>query len=254
MERTHLKSPAFMVKLILKKAGSKVLIGLSFILLFMCTLALLAGISPPGPPKTIIWKLQNPAMVGGFQPVVLGSPSIVREAKGTALSFDGVDDGLIVPVNPVNHWPRFTVEVLFKPASDGPAAPRFVHFQDTAGNRGTLELRVTPKGNWYADTFLRNGKTEKGLTLIDSLKQHPCNQWYWLALVYDGKKMSHYVNAVKELEGEMELAPMSTGQISLGVRLNKVNWFKGLIREIRFHPSPLNIQSLQTTNKNRSQH
>lgn len=41
-----------------------------------------------------------------------------------------------------------------------------------------------------------------------------------------GKKMSHYINAVKELEGEIEFSPMNTGQISLGMRLNKVNWFK----------------------------
>jgi len=32
---------------------------------------------------------------------------------------------------------------------------------------------------------------------------------------------------------------MTKGNISLGVRLNKVKWFKGQIREIRFHSEVL---------------
>jgi hypothetical protein len=83
---------------------------------------------------------------------------------------------------------------------------------------------------------LKNGKTNKGFTLIDSTKLHPVNKWYWAALVYDGKKMRSYINGQKELEGELDFPAMTKGKISLGVRLNKVNWFKGQIREIRFHP------------------
>ncbi|MBD0295254.1 MAG: LamG domain-containing protein [Flavisolibacter sp.] len=223
----------------------KVRTGLLITLLLIGTLGLLSEKKLPDAKKTVIWKLENPALVGGFKPEILGSPQIVRDNTGIALSFDGIDDGLIVPVNPVAGWKKFTVEVLFKPAADGPTAPRFVHFQDDEGNRGTIETRVTPQGQWYLDTFLRNGKTEKGLTLIDSTHLHPCGQWYWAALVYDGTKMTHYVNGIKELEGQIELGPMRAGQISLGVRLNQVNWFKGLIREIRFHSVALKSKALQ---------
>ncbi len=225
----------------LYKVGKASLISFLLIVAF----GLLSGKEPYDPGKTIVWKLDNPELVGGFKPTVLGTPQIVRDKTGTALSFDGIDDGLIVPVNPVQGWKTFTVEVLFKPAADGPSAPRFVHFEDNEGNRGTIETRVTPQGHWYLDTFLKNGKTDKGLTLIDSTNQHPCDQWYWAALVYDGKKMTHYVNAMKELEGQIEFGPMSRGQISLGVRLNQVNWFKGLIREVRFHSVALKSKALQ---------
>lgn len=145
---------------------AKVLLCLPIIFLFISLLVLLAGTVPPLQPQTIIWKTH--LLIGGFRAAILGSPTIIHEKTGTALAFNGIDDVLILPVNPFKSWPQFTIEVLFKPISDGTAAPRFVHFQDTMGNRCTLEIRLTPKGSWYADTFLRNGKTEKELTLIDS--------------------------------------------------------------------------------------
>ena len=211
-------------------------------------LTLLAATKVTDPVQTIIWKLQNPNKVGDYRPVVLGNPVIINDSSGAALAFNGVNDGLIIPKIPVEGWIRFTIEVLFKPAGDGTAAPRFIHFEDKESNRGTLEVRVTPKGMWYLDTFLKNGNADKEnshLTLIDSTKQHPADQWYWVALVYDDNKMSSYVNGKKELEGIVDFPPMTSGNISIGVRLNKVDWFKGLIKEIRFHPAALNPLDMQ---------
>ncbi len=188
------------------------------------------------PGQTIYWKLQNPDLIGGFKPVVLGNPSIKTEGKNRSIYFNGIDDGLIIPAIPITGWTKFTIEVLFNPAGDGSLAPRFIHFEDEALNRGTFELRLTNDGQWYLDVFLKNGKTNQGLTLIDSTKLHPVNKWYWAALVYDGKKMRSYINGQNELEGEIDFPAMTKGSIALGVRLNKINWFRGYIREIRFHP------------------
>jgi hypothetical protein len=189
--------------------------------------------------KVIIWKIKDPNLVGGMKPLVLGNPVIKAEGKDSSIYFNGIDDGLIVPAIPIEGWSTFTIEVLFKPESDGPIAPRFIHFEDTALNRGTFELRLTKNGQWYLDAFLKNGKTNKGLTLIDSTKLHPTGSWYWATLIYNDKKMSSYINGKKELEGEIDFPAMTKGNISLGVRLNKVNWFKGQIREIRFHSEVL---------------
>jgi hypothetical protein len=57
--------------------------------------------------------------------------------------------------------------------------------------------------------------------------------------------MSDYVNGVKELQGPVNFAPMTDGRMSLGVRLNRVFWFKGCIKEIRFSPAPLNPDGLR---------
>ena len=151
------------VKSILKRIYTKAVAGIVFLFFLSVIIALLAN-TRLKQAATIIWELDNPALIGGIKPVILGNPSVVRDGTGTALSFNGVDDGLILPVNPIKNWKSFTVEVLFKPAADGPSAPRFVHFQDTVGNRGTFELRLTPKGYWYADTFLKNGKAGPGAT------------------------------------------------------------------------------------------
>lgn len=208
-------------------------------------LAMMSGKKIAQPSQTIVWKMQDPKLVGNFHPDILGNPLVVNDGAVSSLAFNGINDGLIIPAIPIESWSRFTIEVLFNPAGDGPPAPRFIHFQDKDNNRGTVEVRVTPTGNWYLDTFLKNGKTDEGLTLIDSTKQHPADKWYWAAMVYDGKKMTSYVNADKELEGDVNFVPMTAGQISLGVRLNKVNWFKGRIREIRFHAGALEKSALQ---------
>jgi hypothetical protein len=193
----------------------------------------------------ITWHLNDIKQVGGYTPVVLGSPVVKIEGKDSGVFFNGINDGLVVPAIPIEGWPKFTIEVLFKPDSDGPVAPRFIHFEDTLANRCTFELRLTKNKEWYFDGFLRNGLTKKGITLIDSAKLHPADRWYWAALVYDGAKMYSYINGQKELEHEMDLRPFTKGNFSLGVRLNKVNWFKGQIRTIVFHPGAVHMKDLQ---------
>ena len=195
--------------------------------------------------KTITWHLKDTRQIGQFSPIVLGNPAVKVEGKDSSIYFNGINDGLVVPIIPIEGWSAFTIEVLFKPDSDGSPAPRFIHFEDTALNRGTFELRLTKNSQWYFDGFLKNGKTNKGLTLIDSTQLHPANKWYWAALVYDGAKMYSYINGQKELEGKIDFPPMTKGNISLGVRLNKVNWFKGQIREIHFHSGSLDVKSLE---------
>lgn len=183
---------------------------------------------------SIVWRLNDTSWIGGLKPFVLGAPQVVSNRQSAVLSFDGKDDGLILPVNPLQGWGRFIVEILFNPAADGPVAPRLLHGEDSAGNRFTIEARITPGGSWYLDTFLKTGKTGKGLTLVDSTRLHPCGRWYWAALTYDGTTMTHYVNAVKEAEGTVNFGPMTGGKTAVAVRLNRVNWFKGAIAKLRF--------------------
>lgn len=194
---------------------------------------------------TIIWHLSNTIHIGEFKPIVLGNPNIKVEGKDSSIYFNGVNDGLVIPTVPIKGWSNFSIEVLFKPDNDGPPTPRFIHIEDSASNRVTVELRLTKNGQWYLDGFLKNGSTKKGLTLIDSNKLHPTGKWFWAALVYEGKKMSTYINGQKELEGEIDFPPMIKGNMSLGMRLNKVDWFKGQLREIRFHSEAIDAKDLQ---------
>ncbi len=131
---------------------------------------------------------------------------------------------------------------MLKPATDGPEAQRFIHLEDEAAWRVMIEIRVNGKGGWWLDTYL--GRKTEGLPLIDPKLVHPTDQWAWVALRYDGHTMTSFINGTKELEGVVKYGPMSAGQISIGARLNKVFWFKGAIRELRFHSEALPEEKL----------
>jgi len=200
--------------------------------------------SPPLPPGTVQWKLDNVQSVGGQTPQVLGSPQVVNDATGKAIGFNGVADGLILPVAPLAGMKAFTVETLIYPQSGGPTEQRYLHTEDEAGNRLTFETRLTADGQWALDTFLLSGRNQ--LPLLDMTKLHPADKWYWVTLRYDGVTMTSFTNGLKEGEGQVAFPVMQgKGQISLGVRLNKKYWFKGLIREVRFTPSALPDAALQ---------
>ncbi len=199
---------------------------------------------PANPPSPVVWTLDTVASIGGHKPEVLGAPEIVEAAAGgPALRFNGQSDGLFVPANPLAGWPKFTVEVLFLPETNCPEEQRFVYVTDDDGDRATLETRSADGLSWCLDTCLWSGDNNQ--TLRDTATLHPAGKWAWAALVYDGETMSHYVNGVKELESGIAFAPMTGGQVSLGVRNDRRYWFKGSIKEVRFIPEALNSNTLQ---------
>ncbi len=122
---------------------------------------------------------------------------------------------------------------------------RFLHLGLPNGDRALIELRLTLGKNWYLDTFLESG--DQKLALIDPAQQHPAGAWYWVALRYDGKLMSHYVNGVLEKAGDLAISPLPPGETSLGVRQTLVSWFHGAIREVRFQDAPLPPEAMQRT-------
>lgn len=204
---------------------------------FFLLLALLGPLAVAQPASPTVWRLDDLAAVGGHPAKKIGAPRLVRDAAGAAIFFDGAHDGLVVPANPLRHLRAFTIELLIRPDADGPAEQRFFHVQDTDANRALLELRLTPAGRWALDTFLRCG--DSSLPLLDLTKLHSSAEWHWVALRYDGHRMTSFVDGVRELEGDVTFLSTAAGETSVGVRLNLVHWFKGGIREIRVSPTAL---------------
>lgn len=192
----------------------------------------------------IVWRLDNLESIGGLKPEVLGAPRMLADQGRKALCFDGRSDGLFLPVNPIEGWDHFTIEILFRPDGDGPPEQRFLHIQDEAERRVLIETRVSDQRTWSLDTFLRATEADK-LTLLDREQVQATDSWHWAALVYDGKTMSHHVDGMKQLEGEVVFPASGPGRISLGVRQNRIHWFKGCIREVRFTAHALNTRTLQ---------
>ena len=183
------------------------------------------------------WVLCDARRVGGHETEVVGSPKVMGTCADGALVFDGQGDGIFLPELPIAGWQAFTIQVRFKPDGTGGEEQRFLHLEDEMKHRVLMETRVRD-GQWSLDTFLFQDAAHK-LTLLDRTRLHPTDRWYWVALVYDGSKMSHYINGELELTGDVEFPPMATGRTSIGVRQNRVSWFKGAIAEVRFNPTAL---------------
>jgi hypothetical protein len=177
----------------------------------------------------IVWKLTDPHRIGGLETEILGEPKVI----GDAVQFNGRDTGIIVPVIPLTGKNSFSLQVRFMPDADGPQEQRFVHLQQLGiDDRILIELRLTGDGNWFLDTFIKSGDTNQTLYAQDF--PHPCGQWYVATLVYDGHEMRHYVNEKMEMRAEVAFTAPLAGSTSLGMRINRVSWFKGSISEVCF--------------------
>ena len=195
-------------------------------------LALIALTGRAQQTKPITWKIDNLKQIGGQQVTVLDAPKVIAAAGGKAVIFDGVDDGLLINDNPIAGARAFTIEAVFRPDPNGSKEQRWFHLQEAnSENRVLLETRLVGD-EWFLDTFIKSGDNSRAL-LAENFK-HPLGQWYHVALVYDGTQMRHYVNGVEELSGPLTITPLNQGQTSIGVRMNRVYWFKGAIRKARF--------------------
>lgn len=186
----------------------------------------------------VTWHLDNLHSIGGQEVTVTGSPRIIDTPAGKALEFDGIDDGIFLDVHPLEGLSAFTVEVVFKPYVDGAAEQRFFHMQqDSSEERVMFETRLVENKRWFLDTFIYSG--EQKITLFAEDDQHALGPWYHAAIVVDGTTFSHFVNGRLELSEPIQFQVPQSGRTSLGVRINKVHWFKGAIRTVRFTPRPL---------------
>jgi acetyl esterase/lipase len=188
--------------------------------------------------QPVVWTVDRLDELGGHKTTVVGAPRVVESKGSKAVQFDGKGDALFVDANPLAGLKRFTVEVLFQPQADGPKEQRFLHFQEAGSeNRLLFETRLTDDGRWFLDTYVKTGAKDATLFAKESL--HEIGPWYHAAVVVDGKTMRHFVNGKEELKADLPFEPLGTGQTSLGVRINKVFWYKGAIRQIKISPRAL---------------
>ncbi|MFB6340796.1 LamG-like jellyroll fold domain-containing protein [Saccharicrinis sp. FJH62] len=182
--------------------------------------------------------LDNLNALNGYDIQVFGNPQIVETEIGKGTAFDGEGDGIYIFNNPIGSSQVFTIETIVKPNDVYPAnaEPRYFHIEDAnnSNRRITMELRLNNNHEWYFDGFLRAdanslGLMEQGLT-------HLLNGWQHMAIIYNNGHFETYVNYKKELEADWDhlLLPFSDAtKMSVGMRMNKVNYFNGIIQRIR---------------------
>jgi hypothetical protein len=187
---------------------------------------------------SVTWRLDNLEEIGGHAVTVAGDPKVIETGSGRAIEFDGIDDGIFLDVHPLANMQAFTIEVVFRPERGGAPEQRFFHMQAGGSeSRVMFETRLVRDERWFLDTFIKSG--EQQVVLFADDDEHPLENWYHVAIVVHGSSMRHYVNGQLEESGKIDYVAQAEGRSSLGVRLNRVHWFKGAIRTIRFTPREL---------------
>jgi len=202
----------------------------------------------PGQTRWVFDRLSN---IGGVDTTVEGDPTLVDSPYGKAVQFDGVDDRLVIGKHPLAGVGQFTFEALFRP-DGGAFAQRWFHLNEEDPTPGAapsvtrilFEIRVKD-GAWSLDAFATGPGYKQTLLFLD--KTYPIGPWYWVAQSYDGKTYRAFVNGELQGEADIAYAPQGQGRSSVGARMNKVDYFKGAVREARFTPRALAAEALQKT-------
>jgi len=194
-------------------------------------------------PRASVWIFDRLDKIGGFPTTVVGHPMVVKTPVGRAIEFNGIDDALFVENHPLAGMRTFTFEALFRPDRGGSAEQRWFHLNERDPQTGKdtdtrflFEIRVIGD-QWCLDAFVRTPRANQ--TLIDRSLLHPLGKWYRVAMVYDGTEFSSYVDGVLQGKATIPFEPQGPGHSSIGVRINKVDYFKGAVRQARFTPRAL---------------
>jgi hypothetical protein len=182
------------------------------------------------------WTFDRVDRIGGHVTAILGHPRVIDTPLGKAVEFNGVDDGLQFDVHPLAGAEAYTFEAIFRP-DGGNAEQRWFHLEENpatgsdADNRMLFEIRVV-NGQWCLDAFNHTGPVQKAL--LNRQHLHALGEWYHVAAVYDGRIFRSYIDGVEDGAAEIHLAPQGPGRSSVGVRINRVYYFKGAVRMARF--------------------
>ncbi len=204
-------------------------------------------VAAAAPSRQIVWNFDRLDNIGGVKTTVEGHPKVVSSPVGKAVEFDGVGDMLLIEQHPLAGAEKFTFEAIFRP-DGGENQQRWFHLAEIDPKTGlsTSPTKTTQEPNarflfeirvvgdqWYLDAFMNGPGYNKALMFKN--KVYPVGKWYHVAQVFDGKTFSSYVNG--ELQGQAEVTtykPQLPGRAAVGVRMNKVNYFKGAVAWARF--------------------
>jgi hypothetical protein len=195
-------------------------------------------------PRAKMWTFDDFRSIGGREAIVLGTPAFTESPWGVATVFDGVRDGILIDEHPLAGAATFTAEALIRP-DGGAFEQRWLHLESDQtpptdpgkSDTGLLfEIRVVDR-RWYLDTFVTGAGYRQ--TLVQPAKTFPLNQWAHVAQSFDGRTYRSFVNGELQMAAVVPYAPQGPGRASVGVRLNRVNFFHGAIRQACFSPTAL---------------
>jgi len=161
---------------------------------------------------------------------VVGNPTEIDSPYGRAVQFNGKDDAIFIDEMPLKDLSEITIEMIIRFDSGGSLEQRYFHTGTMKKDRVLMEMRSNAD-TWYLDGMFESRK--KWVVLISPELTHPLDEWYHIAFTVKNGEQATFVNGQKELEGDVDFSPIKKGKTSIGVRQNKISWFKGAIYSIR---------------------
>jgi hypothetical protein len=186
------------------------------------------------------WVLSDLLNSPSENTVVIGNPETITSPYGDAVLFNGVSEGILIDYSPLQNLSDFTIEVIMRPDTGGLKAQRFLHMGEMNGDRVMFETRLTNDGQWYLDAYVKS--IEASVIMIDSTKLHPLGEWYNFTLVNKNGALEVFLNGTSEFIEKIPFSAFSEGKTSVGVRQNKVSWYKGAIYQVRITPKALSSE------------
>jgi concanavalin A-like lectin/glucanase superfamily protein len=223
-----------------------------------CAVLMVTFTAPPAAasretPRVTVWTFDRLDRIGGFPTTVLGHPKVIKTPVGKAVEFNGINDALFVANHPLAGMSTFTFEALFRPDRGGAPEQRWFHLAERDPETGKdtdtrflFEIRVIGD-QWCLDAFVRTPRGSQAL--LDRNLLHPLGSWYHVAMVYDGMEFRSYVDGVVQGKAMIPFETEGPGHSSIGVRINKVDYFKGAVRQARFTPRALPPQEFMKLRK-----
>ena len=195
----------------------------------------------------------------GFHGTVYGATSAVdRHGRiGKSFDFDGVDDHIRVPRKSLFFPPTYSVSFWIKP--NGNPAPNAKASGPSDKLAGRINVLSTKEGGGYAfginikdifgDKLTVRNKIQGNYLNVSSRSAVLPDQWEQFVYTFDGKFSKLY------RQGEVDFSLSATGSLTpsssdlfIGAEAdlpNPVNFFNGLIDDVRIYNGPLSSTEVQ---------
>ncbi len=198
----------------------------------------------------VIWDIDNLSSIGGFAVTAFGNPKVISTENGNALEFNGsattapatnAGDRIQIKGNPLaDANTEFTIEMLFQPyATETDFAPRVFHIcrPDSMSGPRVMTMEIRSTNTWTTDFYIKSVTGSGRMGTVS----YPTGKWMHMAMTCKNNVMNGYVNGVLDVTytGTAYTGLPATAEVSLGGRMNNVNYFKGAIRRMIFTPLAL---------------